>query len=123
MDCHTTQLLILFLVPTVYSYIAAFSCLISNDKLLKLTDLVMMIISKYFLLFTQPICTGGRGTNNFIIIYIMKLTLLLYILMNIPETIMSNSINVLIKGAKFLENLWYCVSEEYYKIIWFYQLG
>ena len=66
MDCHTTQLLILFLVPTVYSYIAAFSCLISNDKLLKLTDLVMMIISKYFLLFTQPICTGGRGTNYYL---------------------------------------------------------
>ena len=27
------------------------------------------------------------------------------------------------KGNKFLKKLWFCVGEEYYKIIWFYQLG
>lgn len=48
MDCHTTQLLILALVPTVYSYIAGLSCSISNNKLLNLTNLVMMMISKYY---------------------------------------------------------------------------
>ena len=26
------------------------------------------------------------------------------------------------KGGKFLKKLWCCVGEEYYKIIWFYQL-
>ena len=26
----------------------------------------MMIISKYFLLFAQPICTGGHGTNYYL---------------------------------------------------------
>ena len=37
---------------------------------------------------------------------------------------MRQSINKLMnKGNKFLEKLWCCVSEEYYKIIWFYQLG
>ena len=26
-------------------------------------------------------------------------------------------------GGKFLNKLWWCVGGEYYKIIWFYQLG
>ena len=27
------------------------------------------------------------------------------------------------KGGKFLKNLWCCIGGEYYKVIWFYQLG
>ena len=31
--------------------------------------------------------------------------------------------NILNKGVKVLKKLWCCVGGEYYKIIWFYQLG
>ena len=31
--------------------------------------------------------------------------------------------NKMRKGGKFLKKLWFCVDGEYYKIIWFYQLG